>query len=159
MNNFDDKLRSSIIYCPETGSLSCAKTRKLKFNAKQKSGHLHGVFDGTYLKAHRVAWFISHNEWPDFIDHINGNPSDNRLCNLRAASRSDNNKNASIRKDNTSGVVGVYWNKQCKKWMAVINSDGKSKYLGMYNNKEAAIEARTTAEKYFGFCNNGRRTK
>ena len=159
MNDFYDKLKASIVYCPETGKLSCCKTGKSKFSARQKSGHLHGVFDRKYLKAHRVAWFITHDNWPEFIDHLNGDPSDNRLCNLRAATRIENNKNAGIRRDNTSGIVGVYWQKQSKKWMAVISSEGKSKYLGLYENKEAAIVARKTAEKYFDFYENKRRTK
>ena len=85
------------------------------------------------------------------VDHINHNPLDNRRENLRICTIQENNMNRSISSNNTSGTVGVHWNKTHNKWMAYIGINGKQKYLGLFNKKEDAIEARRQAEiEYFG---------
>ena len=88
--------------------------------------------------AHRLAWLYVYGEMPACIDHINGNPSDNRICNLRPASQFTNNYNAKIRKDNTSGVKGINWNSQWKKWAARISVNGYRKFLGYFDDLELA---------------------
>jgi hypothetical protein len=75
------------------------------------------------------------------IDHINRNPLDNRLCNLRICTRSQNRINSKIRTDNKSGVTGVDWCKLNKKWQARIEKDGKRIHLGRYDNLEDAKNA------------------
>ena len=77
------------------------------------------------------------------MDHINGNPTDNRLCNLRLATRAQNLVNTKARK-NSSGIKGVSWYAAGKKWRAQIKVNGKTHYLGAYSSKEEA------AEKYQG---------
>ncbi len=85
------------------------------------------------------------------VDHINHKPEDNRLCNLRVVSRSENNVNKVIRSNNSSGFTGVSWNRQVNKWNAYIKYKGQKNNLGYYERKEAAIAARKAAEeKYFG---------
>jgi len=62
--------------------------------------------------AHQLAWLYFYGEWPKFpIDHINGNPSDNRITNLRYATTSQNNSNARLYTNNSSGIKGVHFNK------------------------------------------------
>ena len=96
-------------------------------------------------------WAMHHGEWPEMLDHINGDRLDNRLKNLRPVSKRENNFNKKMRGDNTSGVIGVRWHKQRHKWNARIALDGKERSLGMYDNIEAAREARLKAElQYFG---------
>jgi hypothetical protein len=90
------------------------------------------------LKMHRVILDVVAGEQ---VDHINGNSLDNRRCNLRVATQSQNNKNASKRKDNTSGFKGVSYHKKCKQWVAYINCDGKRTYLGLFASKETAAKA------------------
>ncbi len=85
------------------------------------------------------------------VDHINHKPEDNRLCNLRVVSRSENNVNKAIRSDNSSGFTGVSWNGQINKWNAYIALKGRVDNLGYFENKEAAVAARKAAEeRYFG---------
>lgn len=91
--------------------------------------------------AHRLAWFLVHGVFPKRdIDHINGNRTDNRITNLRLASRSENLCNAKIRSDNTSGFKGVSFRKDTKKWSAKIKASGKPLNLGCFDSAEEAAE-------------------
>ncbi len=85
------------------------------------------------------------------IDHINGDKKDNRIENLRAVSRSQNGQNRKKQSNNKSGVVGVSFAKQHKKWQARIKTNGKIKYLGFYTDKNEAIKARKEAEIKYNF--------
>ena len=85
------------------------------------------------------------------IDHKNHKKYDNRKFNLRKASASQNQMNASKRSDNTSGFTGVGWNKDRCRWVAYIAIDGKQKHLGYFDRFEDAVQTRKEAEdKYFG---------
>jgi len=74
-------------------------------------------------------------------DHKNGNGIDNRRENLRNCTHAQNNKNAAMHKNNRSGVKGVCWKKENRKWMASIMSNRKLFYLGLFESKEAAGKA------------------
>lgn len=85
------------------------------------------------------------------VDHINGNPLDNRKSNLRICNHQQNIMNIGMYKHNKSGHKGVSWFKTRNKWRAVITYDGKQIHLGYYDNLEEAVEARKQAEiEYFG---------
>lgn len=87
----------------------------------------------------------------DIIDHANRDKLDDRLCNLRICDASDNAKNHSLSVRNTSGVVGVNYSSQYKKWRAFVTDDRKFISLGYYKTKEEAIAARLAGErKYYG---------
>ena len=75
------------------------------------------------------------------IDHINGNPLDNRKSNLRICTRAENMRNRGAQKNNTSGYKGVGWCKHRKKWHAQIKHNGKQIYIGRYKDKEEAARA------------------
>lgn len=112
------------------------------------------------LLAHRVAWALHYGEWPSqCIDHINGNRQDNRLENLRSVSEKENNKNLSIRSDNKSGVVGVRWLDNRRKWYADIRVSKKLLHLGYFETKAEAVAARKQAETKFGFHSNHGKTQ
>lgn len=105
---------------------------KLALTYKQKAGHLFGNVLGVGVLAHRVIWAMETGAWPTKnIDHINGDPADNRLCNLREAAQADNVRNAAMYKNNTSGAVGVYARKDGR-FNAYVRVDGRAKHLGCY---------------------------
>lgn len=84
-------------------------------------------------------------------DHINHNTLDNRKCNLRVCTKSQNMMNHRRLSNNTSGVTGVCWDKRSQRWHSQIVVNKKGMHLGYYENKEDAINARKQAEnKYFG---------
>lgn len=86
-------------------------------------------------KSHRIIWFLMTGKWPkNQIDHINGIRNDNRFCNLREATGSQNNANSSKR--NSTGYKGVCKNNN--KWQSQIKIDGKKIYLGLYDTPEEA---------------------
>ncbi len=91
------------------------------------------VWKGTYTYMHRLIM-----GFPKEVDHINNNSLDNRRCNLRVCSRSQNNYNRK-KSRGTSKHVGVYWSRQRKKWIAQISISGKIKNLGGYNSERKAI--------------------
>lgn len=79
-----------------------------------------GIQDISYL-VHRVIYALYHKKWPDFdIGHANGNPLDNRISNLGDVPHSDNMKFTKLKKQNKSGVNGVYWSEKRGRWMIMI---------------------------------------
>ena len=84
---------------------------------------------------------------PNLIDHINNNPIDNRIENLRDSTNMQNQYNAGISSRNTSGFKGVYWNKGSKKWQARINVFGETVNLGFFKDIERAVNAYQTKAK------------
>lgn len=104
------------------------------------------------LRAHTLAWFIVYGRLPDGeIDHINQNKRDNRLANLREVTRSVNQRNGTRKGNNTSGVPGVTWHKQRKKWCAQANVDGKHHHLGLFVDKADAEVAAASFRAANGF--------
>ena len=92
--------------------------------------------------AHRLAWFLVHGYWPAEVDHINLDKDDNRITNLREATRSQNMANASLPTHNTSGVKGVHFDKVSGRWMAYMMVEKRFKNLGRFDTQEAAQAAR-----------------
>lgn len=82
------------------------------------------------------------------VDHINHKPNDNRKKNLRLVTVPQNQANTKIRKDNTSGVKGVYFNKRNDCWVATIQVN-KKQYSKNFNNKEDAIKYREYLEETY----------
>lgn len=121
-------------------------------------GYRRVKFDNKLYLAHRLAWFLHHGEWPTrTLDHINEIKADNRLANLRLATRNQNGYNKGKPKTNTSGYKGVHWHKRDKHWRAQIAFDGKHVNLGGFATAEEAYVAYcTAAAKYHGeFANMG----
>lgn len=118
-------------------------------------GYCQGMINGTRVRAHRVAWLLHYRQWPEFgIDHINGIKSDNRIINLRDVPQAENNKNTSLPKTNSTGVIGVAWHKNHECWQAYITVNGHRKNLGRHADFDAAVSARREAERLYGFHEN-----
>lgn len=125
------------------------------------SGYRKVNFRGKACYCHRIIWLLIYGRWPISIDHIDHNPLNNVLKNLREVrGQKEQAKNFSRRYDNKSGVTGVFYDKNRSKWMAYIKVNYKRIHLGRFTSKEDAIEARKKAEAAYGFhTNHGRRLK
>ena len=87
--------------------------------------------NGIHYLAHRLVFAYYHGRWPqDQIDHIDGDRQNNRIENLREVSPSMNMKNQKLRRDNTSGVIGVYWRNSISKWQSQIGINGRQTSIG-----------------------------
>lgn len=107
--------------------------------------------------AHRLV-FLWHYGWlPAEVDHINNDHSDNRVENLRPATRSENQRNIGILSSNKSGVKGVCWHKSSRKWRADCRVNGTLNYLGLFSTIEAAAKAvqQFRAQHHGEFANHG----
>ena len=134
-----------LAYSQETGVFTWrTSTRGHRAGAIAGSVHAgHGYVSisvgGRRFFAHRLAWLVTNGQWPPLgIDHINGNRSDNRISNLRLATRSENQQNLrGPMRNNAAGVLGVCLVKSGK-FQAQITVDGRQQYLGLHPTPEAA---------------------
>ena len=101
--------------------------------------------DGRSYPEHHLVWLWHHGVIPKELDHENGNPSDNRIGNLRLSTRCENMWNQDARKNNTSGYKNVTWHKAANKWAAQIRYMGKRKHLGVFDDAKDADEFATLA--------------
>jgi hypothetical protein len=157
--SIDAWIKENLRYDPETGYLWWTKRGRGRFfdkpvgSVKQGYIRVHHRYGGLMLKhyAHRLAWFFYYGVWPkNQIDHINSIRDDNRIVNLREATRTENNRNANPREGGSSKYKGVSWNKHRCKWVVRIGSGEKS-YLGSYDTEqEAALTYNKAALNRFG---------
>lgn len=96
-----------------------------------------------FVRFHRI---VMNAQPQQCVDHINKNRSDNRKCNLRICSRAENDRNRGLYSTNTSGVAGVCYDKQRKKWVASITYNSKKIFIGRFALKEDAVQARLAKE-------------
>lgn len=150
-----ERLNELFIYNPETGVI----TNRINRGGTAKAGLEAGCLDrlgyrtikisGKQYFAHRIAYKIITGSDPGHleIDHANGNRSDNRPHNLRAASHSENNTNKTAQRNSTTGIKGVSWCKREKKYRASICKEGRQRSLGYYRTPEEAARAYSDAAK------------
>lgn len=112
-------------------------------------GYVSILINRRAYKAHRLVWAFFHNEWPKLVDHIDGNPSNNRISNLRSVTHAENLRNVRAKADKPQGV-----RPKNNKWEARIRANGKEQYLGVFDTESAAIQARKAAALSFGYHEN-----
>jgi hypothetical protein len=115
-------------------------------------GYRRILIDGKKYYEHHLVWFWLHEEWPDEIDHIDGDRSNNAPTNLRECNRSLNNCNRSYTAIGEAGLRGAYLNKRTMKWYSQIQFGGQVRYLGggFDNPEEAHLLFERTAEQIHG---------
>lgn len=153
-------LKELVSYEPETGRffwkfrtpLTCS--RYASFNTrhagdetgltKNERGYCLISVKNVKFKAHRVAYALMTGGWPvGEIDHINGDRSDNRWCNLRQVTHRENRANTyGWKKKTSSKYIGVCWQKDCNRWKAQCTIDGRNHHVGLFKTEEEAAKAR-----------------
>lgn len=140
-------LKEHLSYDCETGIFTRVNNKgRFKAGSILGTKHSTGYFviriNNKLYKSHRLAWLYAYGEFPDLvIDHINGNGFDNRLQNLRVVTQKQNCENQKLHKNNTSGHPGVDWSKVSNKWRAKITLNYKTIHIGLFENKDQAIDA------------------
>lgn len=144
------RLKELMSYDPNTGEFS----RKISrggakvgdVSGTNNDGYMQLRVDGKSYKAHRLAWLYVMGRWPDKdIDHINGVRCDNRIVNLREATRAENKQNTRLaHADSRSGLLGVVRHRS--QWQARIGVNGKKLHLGSFETAEAAHAAYLAAK-------------
>lgn len=142
-----ERLKELLDYDPDAGIF----TRRIAMNGHRAGetcgtvhfeGYIAIKVDGRSYMAHRLAWLYVEGRWPRReIDHVNRSRSDNRWCNLREATRGENQQNRSVRRDSKSGYPGVTWDRAAKKWRARISRGGKQFFLGHFDDPLQAAGA------------------
>lgn len=121
---------------------------------KTEKGILIG-YDKSLYRSHRLAWLFVYGKWPDNqIDHIDGNPLNNKLDNLRDVESRENQLNCKLGSNNTSGHKGVNYDKERENWYSCIYDNGKYVYLGAFKNYDEAVAKRKAAEKKYRYHEN-----
>lgn len=126
--------------------------KALRFKGKRAGcvwkAQANGNKDYRYIKfncipiaEHHLAWMIAYGEWPEMIDHKNGDSLDNRIDNLRICNPVINSQNHNRPTRSMTGFMGVKKIKSTGKYEASIGINGKSVYLGTYNTPQAAHES------------------
>jgi len=152
-------------YDPETGQVFWLESLSPRIKvgdragSPYKGGYILVQINGVKYLLHRIIYKMKHGIDPHYIDHIDGNPSNNLIKNLRSVTHKENLKNKRLPKSNTSGTIGVSWAARYRKWCAQIQSNNQKIHLGYFVKKQDAIAARKKAEIDHGFHQNHGRIK
>lgn len=124
------------------------------FCTVDRKGYPYGFIFSRRVAKHRIVWAFHHNQINGEIDHIDGDPTNSRIENLRDVTRQSNMQNKRTYARNTSGFRGVYWSKRAGKWRVALSSGGKERHIGYFVEFDDAVNARKAAERESGFHEN-----
>ncbi|WP_079742362.1 HNH endonuclease [Pseudomonas aeruginosa] len=162
-----DFLREALSYDPESGVLTWKDRPRSHFatdrghrvfrsrdvgkvagHVVQSTGYrLINLGQYGFIGAHRIALALVTGEWPEVVDHINGDPLDNRLLNLRSCTKEQNCRNRRMNRGNRAGLKGVSAHPNTPRWIARIQHQGKQHYIGTFDTPELAHAAYVAASK------------
>lgn len=122
------------------------------FGSPNGNGYIRLRIDGFLCYGHNIAWFYVHGQWPkNRLDHRDLCRSNNKIKNLREATKSQNQANIGVRRDSRSRLKGAFPHTDGKNWYSKIRVNGRQIYLGYFSSAAAAHAAYVeAAEKYFG---------
>lgn len=154
-----ERLKELFSYSKKTGDFTRIKSVPSKAGSVGCiAGYLHPTgyisirIDRKLYSAHRLAFLYVTGAFPiDQVDHIDHCRSNNAWENLRPVTKSENQKNRSISRNNTSGHTGVSWRESSRKWLASAQVNGKSVHLGLYAEKADAVLAVRKGWSKLGF--------
>lgn len=148
-----EQIKKILSYDPISGNFqwlgdTAGHRKNEKVGYLEKSGYLSVSIFGSKIRLHRLAMIFAGFDLKEkMVDHVNLNKSDNRLSNLRIADNSKNKQNCGIRKDNSSGIKGVFRSRNG--WQGQIQIDGKRISVGHFKNlKDAVIPMSEARKKY-----------
>lgn len=120
------------------------------------TGYINIIINRKSYRSHRLAFLYMTGSIPEFIDHIDHNRSNNSWDNIIEATKISNGRNQSMRKSlaPASGIYGVRYSKQLKKWLARIIVNSEQIHLGVFKSKDNAVTVRKAAEGWYGFHEN-----
>jgi len=157
-----NRLQELLYYEQKTGLLFWRGRKDKAWNARwegkpalanlhKATGYLRGTIDGKTYLSHRIIWKLITSNDPNYIDHIDGNPTNNRWNNLTNGTAKQNARNQKLRCDNASGGSGVSWCSTNTKWLVQIGTDSGKQTIGLFNDQEDAITARRGIERILGY--------
>lgn len=147
-----ERLKELLHYDPDTGVFTWNVYRKSGSSrgdvagGRSPRGYRRIKLDGVFYQAHKLAWLYVHGVMPAMLDHRNRVKDDNRLLNLRPATKIENGQNMSVQSRNASGVTGVTRRRSQRKWLARITYMGRLIYLGTFDTLEGAAKAYASAK-------------
>ena len=158
------ELKKIIHYNPETGIFTRIRLTNKQFklgvinNKIAPNGYIYSRIKNELFTLHQLAFLYMVGLIPEQVDHINHIRDDNRWHNLKGSSSSENNKNRTMARNNTSGFTGVTFDKKRNRWVSQIGLGGLNKKLGTFKCKHDAIAARKEANVKYGFhVNHGKK--
>ncbi len=153
-------LESLLSYDPNTG-LFTWKINKGRVSAgsvcnnTQDQGYKKVNIDGKSYYLHRLVFLLEDGVFPNVVDHINGDVSDNKRINLRKTSRAGNRRNSKVSSNNISGVKNVHYNKKTSSYSVTMHVNGVRKSFGSFSTlekaKQVADKAREDNHKEFAY--------
>lgn len=150
------EIRALLRCNPDTGDLIWLKRDNPAFNTRYAgtiAGHLNRLgyrevrINNQLHREHRIVWVLHYGRWPEQnLDHIDGNPQNNAISNLRECNQVENSQNTRLNKRNSSGYTGVAYSRVSNCWRAQICHQRKIKHLGLFRTKEEANAAYLAAK-------------
>lgn len=151
------QLSKLLSFCPDTGKITWKKTLSNRVSPGREAGGPDGqgyrvlMVQNYCVRAHRVAWALHYGKWPEgFIDHINGNRSDNRISNLRDVTNALNLQNShKPQKNSSTGFRGVFLDRRRGRFTVELSANRVRHRLGSFSTAEEAYAAYLAAKALY----------
>lgn len=146
-------LKDRLTYEPSTGLFYWRNSKRSDRNGELagsllRTGYVTINLAGEAYQAHRLAWLYAYGVWPAAdLDHINRVKNDNRIANLREATRDENYQNKTRYKRKTLGLPGAYYRAKTGRWESQINFQKRLRFLGSFATEQEAHEAYKIAKQ------------